>query len=82
MQYLILIVVFLAGILIVDAAVAQQQSDPVFMQKVLTTVATQRDEANNRLAVEAARGAMLSEENAKLKAEVDKLKAPKADDAK
>lgn len=82
-----ILTVLLAGFLL-DAAIAQQQpGDPALIQKAITVLRAQRNEATDRLAGEAAQSMILSEENARLKAEIEALKAkiasaPAADDAK
>lgn len=75
MKVLAFIIVSMVVTLVLDSAFAQQQpADPAFMQKAITALQAQRNEAADKLAIEAARSMMLSEENAKLKADLDKLK--------
>lgn len=76
MQFVIMLII---GLFLNSALMAQQGPDPIFLQKALAAVQVQRDTANNNAALEAARGAMLTDEVAKLKAELEELKKSKTE---
>lgn len=59
--------------LLVSSAQAQQQSDPILLQKALVVLQQQRDAAMNAHVEAAALAAVLAEENAKLRAKVEEL---------
>jgi hypothetical protein len=69
--------IFLILLAISSSALAQQP-DPVFLQKAIAAVQAQRDAANNNAAIETARAAMLADEVAKLKAEIEEMKKASA----
>jgi len=64
--------------LLISSALAQQPQspDPAFMQKALTALQGQRNQALDGQAVAEARAAQLADEVAKLKAEIEALKKP------
>lgn len=73
----------LFSLLIASPALAQQQPDPTFLAKVLPSLQQQRNQALDMQASAEAREAVLKEEVAKLKAQIEKLqKDPDTADGK
>jgi hypothetical protein len=69
--------IVIALLLLAVPAHAQQPQlppDPAFMQKAITALQQQRNDALDRQAGSEAKAAQLAEENAKLKAENEELK--------
>lgn len=63
-------------------ALAQQQPDPAFLQKALAVLQAQRNAALDGQAAAEARAAMLADENAALKKQVEDSKKPAEPPAK
>lgn len=68
-------------LMLASTPVAAQQSDPVFLQRALTAMQTQRDQAMNALVVVEANVAGLKDELAKAQARVKELE-PKPEEKK
>jgi cell division protein FtsB len=72
----------LALALLTASAHAQQQPpDPAFMQRALSAMQTQRNQAMDQAAIAQAQAAQAQEEVAKLRAEIEQLKKPATDPA-
>jgi hypothetical protein len=71
-----MIVLAFVALLMTTSAFAQPQlpPDPAFLQKAITALQQQRNDALDRQAGSEAKASQLAEENAKLKAENEELK--------
>lgn len=70
-------IILALSLLATPAFAQQQQPDPAFLQRVLSTMQAQRNQATDALAVSDTRIAVLQEELEKIKARVKELEAPK-----
>ena len=70
------LVLALAGGALAQPAGPQGQPDPAFLQKALSVLQQQRNNAQDQLAAEQARRLMVEEENAKLQQAVEAAKKP------
>lgn len=70
----------LALALLASPALAQQQSDPAFLQQAIASLQQQRNQALDQAAVAEANGRLAAQEIEKLRARVKELEAPKSAD--